>query len=167
MKIFSLSLLLFIALFSCKNTASETKTEEQEKGETYAGDKPETPVVRLDLNDITQHVGKLPKEVDLFTKYSLDGRIEKIMGSDFAEFKKDWNEETPLKKDGEVIYTTGCRAGDCKANKYFLVLDVLQNGINVFNFKGSKAKTYEEDHIIIGLPSQAQADFEKLINEQK
>lgn len=166
MRVFLFAILFIISFAACKNTNSESKTEES-KGETYEGEKPETPVVRIDLNDIAQHVGKMPKEIDLFTKYSLDGRIEKIMGSDFAEFKKDWNEETPLKKDGEVMYTTGCRANDCKSNRYLLVLDLLQNGVNVYNFRQAKTKTYEEDHIIIGLPNQVQADFEKILNEQK
>ncbi|HMR87654.1 MAG TPA: hypothetical protein PKD51_05850 [Saprospiraceae bacterium] len=166
MKIFSFVFLLLISFASCKNANTESSPE-GEKSETYEGEKPETPVVRIDLNEIAQHVGKLPKEVDLFTKYSLDARIEKIMGTDYAEFKQDWNEETPLKKDGEVMYTTGCKAGDCKANRYLLVLDLLQNGVNVYNFRQTKNKTYEEDNIIIGLPSQAQADFEKILNEQK
>jgi len=166
MRIFLFAVLLVFVLVSCKNTSPESKTEES-KGEMYEGEKLETPVVRIDLNDIAQHVGKLPKDVDLFTKYSLDARIEKIMGTDYVDFKAEWNEETPLKKDGEVMYTTGCRSGDCKSNKYLLVLDLLQNGINVYNFRGTKTKTYEEDHIIIGLPNQVQADFEKILNEQR
>ncbi len=166
MRIFSFAFLLVLAFASCKNSGTDSKSDEL-KNETYNNEKLETPIVKMDLNDLEKHIGKLPKEVDMFKQFGLDARIEKIMGTDYPDFKSYWNVETPLKKDGEIIYTTGCRETDCKSNRYLLVLDLIQNGINVYNFRGAQTKTYEEDHIIIGLPNMVQADFEKILNEQK
>ncbi|MBC7886152.1 MAG: hypothetical protein H7X99_11800 [Saprospiraceae bacterium] len=164
MKYFTVITVLILLICSCKNNSSND-------GDMQTTDSADTamtlpPASTANFKDLEKHVGKLPKEIDLFQKYGLYSRIEDIMKSDFAEFKENWNEETPLKKDGEMIYFTGCKAGDCKSNNYFIVLDLMINKINVYNFKNEKGRSYEEDHTVIGMPFKMTDDFMKLREEQ-
>ncbi|MBK9734458.1 MAG: hypothetical protein IPO92_05600 [Saprospiraceae bacterium] len=154
---------IIVLLFACKNTnhTSDGSSNDAAKDSTIVEN-----AAKVDFKDLSQQVGKLPKEIDLFQKYGLYARIEKIMGKDFAEFKAEWNEETPLQKDGEIMYTTGCKAGACKSNKYILVLDISQNSINVHNYKYDHGRSFEEDHTIIGMPYKMADEFDKIRKEQ-
>lgn len=162
---FLFSLLVVAILTSCSNNKSESKD---------AGSNPETPAEIVNeesktsmtsINDMAQFEGKLPNEVQLFEKYNLYPRFEKLLGADFADFKADWNEESPIKKDGEIIYMTGCRKGACKDNLYFLTIDLIENNINIINLRNNRPKSYEEG-AIIGMPSKLADDFDKVRRSQ-
>jgi hypothetical protein len=123
---------------------------------------------RASIADLAGMVGKKVSEVGLWDKYGIGSRIEAFMGKDkYSTLRKDWNEETPLAKDGQVMYATGCRAGTCKDSKYILVFDLKQNGINVYHFSGADLRSFEEDKTIIGMPYLMQDWYDKVRSEQR
>jgi len=121
--------------------------------------------VEVSLKNIVQLVGKKPKDVQLFEKFSLNERLEKLLGSEFTIFRSEWNEETPIESDGEFAYFTGCKAGACAENKYFILLDLVDNNINVINFKNKKSRSFEEG-AIIGMTTKIGEYFDKIRLEQ-
>lgn len=117
------------------------------------------------LDGLAKYKGKKPKEVKLFEEYNLYPRLEKLLGSEFATFKSDWNEESPIETDGEIFYFTGCKLNACTDNKYFIALDPTTNNINIINFKQKSSHSYEEGSII-GMNDQVAAYFDKIRKEQ-
>lgn len=106
-------------------------------------------------------VGKKPADVQLFDKANLNSRIEKLLGSEYQDFKADWNTESNIKKDGEILYFTGCKSSDCNENKYFFMLDLIDSNFNIINIRNGRPRSFEEGPVI-GMPDGAAQDFDKV-----
>ncbi len=117
------------------------------------------------IEEITGLAGKTPAEVNLFEKYQLYPRLEKLMGTEFASFKNDWGEETPIEAEGEFVYFSGCKANACKENRYVILIDLSYNNINVVNFKNTRSRSFEESSII-GLSYKMEEYIEKIRKDQ-
>jgi hypothetical protein len=117
------------------------------------------------IKEITGLAGKKPAEVNLFEKYQLYPRLEKLLGIEYSTFKNDWNEETPIVAEGEFIYFSGCKAKACTENRYVLLIDLTYNNINVVNFKNTRQRSFEESSII-GLSLKMEEFIEMIRKEQ-
>ncbi len=117
------------------------------------------------IKEITGLAGKKPTEANLFEKYQLYPRLEKLLGNEFTTFKSDWNEETPIQAEGEFIYFSGCKANACRENRYVILIDLTYNNINVVNFKNTRQRSFEESSII-GLSYKMEDYIEKIRKEQ-
>jgi len=160
-------LILVIVLFgSCKQGESSTDTAANMADSTGITATTETAATPDgNIKDFSTEVGKMVKADDLMKKGNLSARLQKMMGEDYNDFVANWSEETPLKQDSELLYAIGCKQGDCVSNKYFLLLDMEGNNINVHHFMGTKVKTWEEGPII-GLTANASDDYQKLREAQ-
>src|SRR5690606_36201116 len=144
--------------YSCKNgQVTETKQE---------------PQVNVDEIELTEDwtvyekmEGKLPEEAGLTKNQELQQRIKKMLGKDYSKFVSDWNTETPIVVEDRIIYISGCQKSDCKANRYLLFLDVIDNNINIINFSYGRVRSWEE-RSVIGLPSGHLKKYEEVREEQ-
>lgn len=152
--------LVFFLLVSCKNQNTETK----------AMDNVQTPKaieakasVKKSLDEAKTFVGKKPTEIKLFDQLNLGQRLEKLLGNEFSDFKADWNDDNFIAQDGEILYFTGCRKGACADNKYFILLDIMENNINVINIRNGRPRSFEEG-AVIGMTDKVAAEFERVRN---
>jgi len=168
MKLFLSVLILCTIAFSCKNDGSKTMD-----GDTAVADSTATSsdpnVVKIDgtqlvdskLKEVVSQEGKLPSEIDLLNKYELLPRLEKMMGAEFKNFSKDWEMQSPLKKDGNVMYTGGCKPGNCKGIKYFLIFDTKTDNVNFYYVKDGAATAFGEKSVIVLTPKITE-DFDNI-----
>lgn len=158
-------LLLSSVLFFFTGCKSAAESPEQTKRETK---QEETPVIERGENaewkNFESAVGKKPAEVGLLSA-SLKTRLKNLLKEEYAVFEKDWNEESVIDVTDRIIFTSGCQAGDCPANKYILILDVADNNINVINFKYGQVRSWEE-RAVIGLPDKLLEKYESIRKEQ-
>jgi len=156
-------LLLFvtIAAIGCKPEKPSTTTEPTTTEQLT------TQVAKSDITGIEKTAGQKPSEAGLFETYKLYPRIEKMLGKEFVNFKSDWNTESPIEFDGEVLYFYGCKKDKCTDNRYLILIDKTLNTINIYNFKGNNSRAYEEEKNIIGLSGKVSEYFEKIRNEQR
>lgn len=160
-KIINLAMiLLFIS--GCK-----PKSNTDEAGNPAADIKQELAAPKKELKNIEAAQGKTPTEAKLFDTYALMPRFEKLLGKEFDTFKADWNTESPVEYDGEVVYFYGCKKDNCIENRYLILIDVTLNTINIYNFKGGSVRAYEEDKNVIGLNDKVADYFDKINKEQK
>ncbi len=106
-----------------------------------------------------------PSDVSLMEANDLQSRIKAMLKDNYAEFQSDWKEETPIVIQDKILFTTGCQSGDCKANKYVLIVDFTDNNINIVNFKYGKVRSWEE-RAVIGLPDKLLQQFESIRKDQ-
>ncbi|MFZ1579898.1 MAG: hypothetical protein WAT26_02110 [Saprospiraceae bacterium] len=160
MNIKFLSFVAFIFFLSCsskKESNVQTTTEvtpapaNVETPQTSSGD---------DIKSLTSFVGKKPSEAQIFDKFDFTKRFEKLMGEHYSEFKSDWNQETPIMKDGEILYFVGCKANACRENKFFVMIDMITNNLNVIHLKDGRPVSHEES-AVIGMSEKIAEDFEK------
>lgn len=155
-----ISIFIILAHLSCKDSAKNQANSGLPNDTTSVSVKAAKPS-HLTLESLQAYVGKTPGESDLFNKYQLLPRIEKLLGKDFADFKNGWEVETPIKGEGDVYYTTACKKDKCESISIFLVMDTANDNVNVYLFNQGKIKTWEETSII-GLTDVTAAIYEKL-----
>ena len=156
MKNFSVltALVALLLISSCSNQ------NENEASTTAAQDSLiETPKVAPpeELMPLISLNGQYPIEVGFLDNPLIKSRLEKLMGADYANFRKYWSVETPIIVEDNVLSTTGCEQHNCAANQYILQIDLKNDNINIIHFS-EKMKSYEEKGEII-LPNGLAKDF--------
>ena len=161
-------MIILLALVSCKNQGSPSGDQEINNQDTLATQNQEaSQAVSANLKDLSAFAGRLPQEAGVFGKYLSPQRLQALLGVEYPDFEKDRSEESPLQKDGELIYFTVCRKNACAENTYLLILDLLNNQVNVMNFKGRIVRTYEEGGVIIGLTDKLAGEVQRLRSNQE
>ncbi|MGB4960366.1 MAG: hypothetical protein WBO36_12875 [Saprospiraceae bacterium] len=156
MKNFILVVSLCLFAMACKentNTSSDSSTAIFDQD-----------IIIVPFKQMEGEANKLPKEINLFEKYQLYPRIEKLLGQDFKEFKENWNDETPMVKYIDVMTAIGCKKDDCKSSQYLLLFDLMTNELNIYSFQNAKVRTFEEK-TIIGLNDQLSDLYMKIAKD--
>ena len=162
---FLIGLLLILSVLSCKqdNKVSGDAAPKESKSDSPEQDTTINELV--DWKSFETSENKKPSEVSLMEANGLKSRIKAMLKDNYAEFQNDWNEETPIMIQDKILFTTGCQKGDCKANKYILILDLMDNNINIVNFKYGRVRSWEE-RAVIGLPDRLLQQFELIRKDQ-
>lgn len=157
MKSFSLLLALITLFFitSCNNEQQPQNVPNVPFDSLTAKPNP-TPKENLMVLDSLN--GQYPIEVKFLDNPLIKNRIEKLLGSDYSNFRKYWNVETPIVVEDNVLSTTGCEEHNCGGNQYILQIDLKNNNINIYHFS-SKVQAYKENGDIV-LPPGIAKDFE-------
>jgi hypothetical protein len=155
-------LLIFVLVNGCKPSSDSPEQT------ATVSEKEETPVLERGENaewkQFESETGKKPAEVGLMTP-SLKSRLKNLLKDEYPAFEKDWNNESAIEISDRILFTSGCQAGDCAANKYILILDIGDNNINVINFKYGRVRSWEE-RAVIGLPEKLLNLFENIRKDQ-
>jgi len=160
-----ISFLLMLFLISCsskKESSTSSQATAADSAALVLNEANGSPNAQS-IKELENFIGKKPTEVKLFEKFDLNKRIEKVLGNELAEFNSDWNDETPILKDGEILYFTGCKKGACAENKYFMMLDLVENNFNIINIRNGRPRSFEEG-AVIGMSDKLAEDFEKIRN---
>lgn len=156
---------VFVLSFTaCKNNTNTDKSKSENTEITSSLINNEaTKIAKPSMEDAAKYVGKKPSEVNLFSQYNLEKRIDALLKNDAQNFKDNLNETTPIMKDGEILYFIGCKVGDCKAMKFFVMLDMLDTNVNVTVINNGTPKSYEES-AIIGMTDKIANEFQRILS---
>ena len=104
----------------------------------------ETPKPSI-IASLKKSAGKYPYEIKLLENPELKGRLQKLMGKDFAAMKQYWNVESPIEILSNKLETSGCEQHNCGDNMYVMIIDLDSDNINVYHMTSeSGTKTYFE-----------------------
>lgn len=150
-----------IVFFGC---SSQNKEEDHETIEVLIEDDLATEEhkhMRSDKQEGFEHLiafkDEYPAEVGLFQDVQLTSRLANLLGSDFNDFQKLWEVETPILIEENILFTTGCEQHNCFANQFILIIDLKNDNINVYRL-GLTSADYEEKGTI-RLPKGIEAEF--------
>jgi hypothetical protein len=165
-------LLLCLAFINCTNSKKELQpspTEvESEIVEEAAEKTPEIPSKteinkelygETDLLFILDFIDKYPTQVDLFSNQKLLNRLNNIDRFNSQNLLDNWNTETPITIENGIIHSSGCKDNDCSNNAFELYIDLKNDNINIYNFKGNTLRIFKEKNFI-ELPKVYQDELE-------
>ncbi len=140
------------------NTAKPSPTSEPKPSPTINkhdyDEPPPTSGVTLMLK---KSAGKYPNEIKLLENTEMKGRLQKLLGADFAAMKANWDVETPIEIEGGILMATGCEQHNCADNRYLMFVDLEKDNINVFHIEhGTQVYT---EHGKIDLPGKFAAEL--------
>ncbi len=93
---------------------------------------------------LTDLIGKYPTQEHIFDNNYLKKRLKKIERFNYDNFVRDWNTETPISINNNIIHSSGCRAHKCPDSGYELFIDLKNDNINVYFFMGNTLRVYKE-----------------------
>lgn len=147
-------------IMGCKQTSNDTQPKsESEKIETTAAPKANN------LESLYAYVGKNPEEFGFFQNFGISPRIQAILKDGYNDFTLDFKNPTVLKRDGDLLYLSGCQEINCPDNFYFIVIDPRTDDINVHHFQGGRGLSFEEK-ALIAFPDAMSAELDKLRKQQ-
>ena len=154
--------LIVISALSCKNsTTSKPQAQPEPKTTPPLDIKLPANGSALPLEDLFKYVGRKPDEFGFFENFGLTPRIQNVLKDGYSDFLLDFKNPSVLKRDGDLLYISGCQELNCHDNLYFIVIDVATNDINIHNFKGHRGLSYEEK-TVIAIPTTMSEDLDKL-----
>ena len=152
--------IIVILFISCNNikkgkqsTPTETKQEieAETKQETEINNEPKSNQ-QMETNSKSEPdsiyfnalLGKYPTQVNLFQNEILTSRLKNINRFDYDALIANWNTETPITIENQIIHSSGCKAHNCPSSGYELFIDLKNDNINIYHFRGNTLRVYTE-----------------------
>ncbi|NOQ91111.1 MAG: hypothetical protein GQ552_00180 [Flavobacteriaceae bacterium] len=171
MKKYTLLFFLTLVLFYSCNTKEknkihvEIKTEIDLKEDSTELKQVETTTERKPkpgLFFLTDLIGKYPTQEKIFENKILTNRLKKINRLDFDKLITNWNTETPITIENQIIHSSGCKVHDCPSNGYELFIDLINDNINIYHFSSNILRVYtEKDWITLPKAYADEIDIKK------
>ena len=151
-KIKYLPFLLFLIFYNCDQIKKEKISEPVENNNEIDKevDKSELEVVKVvaktlpELFSLNDYIGKYPTQIKLFENEILASRLKKINRLDYDALVANWNTETPITIEDDIVHSSGCKAHDCPSSGYELFIDLKNDNINIYHFRGNTLRVYTE-----------------------
>jgi len=161
-----LPLLLFVFLAGCKKE-KVTPVEKPKKTETI--DIKESQPVKVEKTEIQKPVvketvkkkkvkkglyfledleGKYPTEEKIFQNKVLKKRLKKIRRLNYDLLVQNWNTETPITIENQIVHSSGCKSHSCPESAFDLFIDLKNDNINVYHFSNNTLRVYTEKGFI-------------------
>jgi len=97
-----------------------------------------------ELFSINDYIGKYPTQIKLFQNEILANRLKNINRLDYNALISNWNTETTLIIEDQIIHASGCKANNCPSSGYELFIDLKNDNINIYHFRGNTLRVYTE-----------------------
>ncbi len=144
--------ILVILFISCNNikkekqtTPTETKQEKEIKVKSKTKPQMETnSKAKPDSLFFNELIGNYPTQVKLFQNEILTSRLKNLNRFDYDSFVANWNTETPITIINQIIHSSGCKVHDCPSSGYELFIDLKNDNINIYHFRGNTLRVYTE-----------------------
>ncbi len=150
--------ILALFLFGCGGSGDPKTTSASNTTTSAVTETPKTVYAGGSLADLKNFDGRRARDINLWDAKELGGRLDKMMGSEYANMKENWEVEGGMKIEGDVLMLAGCEQDNCADNQYVLFVDTARDNINVQHIKDGKLKTYAEKGEI-GLPKPLADEF--------
>jgi len=141
-----LSFFIVLLIVSCNNKKTQDTPQETDQ-EIYTNEKNnsmEKEVNQPSLSFLTELTGKYPSQENIFENEVLSKRLSELNNFNFDKMVKNWNKETPISIKDQIIHSSGCKDNDCPSNGYELFVDLENDNINVYYFRGNTLRVYTE-----------------------
>ena len=107
-------------------------------------------------------LGKYPTQVGLFENEILASRLKRINRLDYDALVANWNTETPITIEDQIIHASGCKAHNCPSSGYELFIDLKNDNINLYHFRANTLRVYtEKDWITLPKGFSNEIDIKK------
>lgn len=140
-----LTFFCFISLLMFGSCQSNEKNQKTIPGAIGADAMAENATASADtsLMKLKADVGQYPSDINFLDQPELKQRLMNLLGSQYSNFRKYWQTETPIDVEDNILSTTGCEAHNCAANQFVLQIDLMHNNINVYHL-GQGIQSYLE-----------------------
>lgn len=87
-------------------------------------------------------VGKYPRDSKLIEDSVITADLKTLMGAKYKTLQANMATQSPLERDGSVLYTSGNKAHEGGVNAAYILIDPSQRALEVGLWEGGKLTTY-------------------------
>ena len=158
-------ILFLVLIFGCNNFKKENQTippdiQQEVEQEIEENIEPEIINKTMEVNSKSKPdalyfnalLGKYPTQVGLFQNEILASRLKNINRFDYEALITNWNTESPITMEDQIVHASGCKSHNCPSSGYELFIDLKNDNINIYHFRSNTMRVYTEKDWIT-LPS--------------
>lgn len=145
-----LILILVMTLASCNkiqkpaNESDDRTIESVDTDETPQEEVPKEVIPAVPLGFLVTYEGKFATQEKLFEREELADRLKKLERFNYPVLLQNYNTETPVVIVDGVVHMSGCKKDDCPRSAYDFFIDLNNDNINVYHFRGNMLRIYHE-----------------------
>ncbi|MET4683939.1 hypothetical protein [Brevundimonas faecalis] len=136
-------------------TPAPTKTET-----TPAASAAPSPAATTDWSSLDALVGKYPNDSKLIEDSAVTAELKTLLGDRFETFRTNIQTQSPLQRDGQVLYVSGNKPHQGGSDAAYLLIDPTKKALEVGLWEGGKLTTYKTAGADLAKP----ADIRTLID---
>jgi len=112
------------------------------------------------LAPLRELVGQYPRDVDLWNREPLAGRLRALLGERFATFVENTGVQSPLLEDDGILYVTGNKQHSGGTDAAALVADLRRDAVWVWLLVGGESEAFLDRDVEVELPADVRIVLE-------
>ena len=100
--------------------------------------------------------GQLPSESGLFDNSPITASLKTLLGDQFDTFRSNFQVETPLQADGDLLYTSGNRPHQGGTDQAYLIISPTSRTLEVGLWDNGKLTTFSSPGAVLTKPADLQ-----------
>lgn len=105
-------------------------------------------------------VGQYPRDVDLWSREPLAGRLHALLGERFAAFVTNTEVQSPLLEEDGILYVTGNKQHSGGTDAAALVVDLRRDAVWVWLLVGGESEALLDRDVEVELPADVRIVLE-------
>lgn len=160
----TLPFLVLVPAFALAACQQQSPSNAEPASPALTAAEPAPPVATAPAADwasLDAAVGKYPRDSGLLEKSSVIAEpLRTLLGEQFAAFETNLQTQSPLQRDGGVLYLSGNRDNQGGSEAAYLLIDPAARKLEVGLWQGGKLSTFRSEGAEIAKP----ADIQTLIS---
>jgi len=112
------------------------------------------------LASLRELVGRYPRDVDLWSREPLAGRLHALLGERFATFVANTEVQSPLLEEDGILYVTGNKQHSGGTDAAALVADLRRDAVWVWLLVGGESEALLDRDVEVELPADVRIVLE-------
>ncbi|MEB2343993.1 MAG: hypothetical protein OZ948_04580 [Deltaproteobacteria bacterium] len=112
------------------------------------------------LAPLRELVGQYPRDVDLWRREPLAGRLHALLGERFATFVTNTEVQSPLLEEDGILYVTGNKQHGGGTDAAALVVDLRRDAVWVWLMAGGESEALLDRDVEVELPADVRIVLE-------
>jgi hypothetical protein len=110
-------------------------------------------------------VGRYPREIDLWNREPLAGRLRALLGEKLETFARNTEVQGPLLEEQGILYVTGNRQHSGGSDAAALVVDLRRDAVWVWLLVGGESEAFLDRDVEVELPADVRIVLENAADE--
>jgi hypothetical protein len=112
------------------------------------------------LAPLREEVGRYPRELDLWSREPLAGRLRALLGERFPAFVENLGVQSPLLEEEGILYVTGNKPHGGGTDAAALVIDLRRDAVWVWLLIAGESEAFLDRDVEVELPADVRIVLE-------
>ena len=157
LKVVAIAATASVALVACKPAETTAPTTSEAETVVVTDPSPEVPApVTGAWSGLDPMVGKYPRDSGLLANSPIVADLKTLLGDKYDTFVANMGTQSPLERDGEVLFTSGNKPHQGGDEAAYLIIDPTKTTLEAGLWESGKLTTYTTQGATLRKPADVQ-----------